>query len=90
MRQTGFKHINMDLIVGLPEEGRTEFEESLREVLRLGRKASPFITFPASVAPYGNAGCDCKSGPAGQAIGNTGEIMAAAGYLPTIFTVRST
>jgi oxygen-independent coproporphyrinogen-3 oxidase len=83
VRQTGFKHINMDLIVGLPEEGRTEFEESLREVLRLGPES---ITVHHLSRKRGSIwqmqDVTVNQDPAGQAIGNTGEIMAAAGYLP--------
>jgi len=35
VRSAGIKHINMDLIVGLPGEGAAEFMNSLQEVIRL-------------------------------------------------------
>lgn len=83
VRQAGFKHINMDLIVGLPGEGRAEHEESLREVLRLGPES---ITVHHLSRKRGSIwqmqDVTINQDPTSQAAGNTREMMARAGYLP--------
>jgi oxygen-independent coproporphyrinogen-3 oxidase len=83
VRQVGFKHINMDLIIGLPGEGPAEFESSLKEVLRLGpegitvhhlaRKRGSTWEMQGVTVDQVSSSLDTES---------TRELLTAAGYLP--------
>lgn len=83
VRSAGIKHINMDLIVGLPGEGPVEFEESLQGVLRLrpeGITIHHLARKRGSVWQMQEVALDQVS--ANQVTGDDREILASAGYLP--------
>jgi len=83
VRSAGIKHINMDLIAGLPGEGPAEFTESLQKVMQMkpeGITIHHLARKRGSVWQIQDAGPE--QGLTDQVTGDTVEILKAAGYLP--------
>ena len=81
VRSAGIKHINMDLIVGLPGEGAAEFMNSLQEVIRLKPESITVHHLAwkrGSVWQMQEAAIEQNEADIGT---DTGSIMASAGYL---------
>ena len=81
----GFSAINMDLIVGLPGEGRGEFLRSLSDVLALGPENITVHTLAIKRgSKFGreNAHSFASSGEAEAMLAEGAERLAAAGYAP--------
>ena len=85
-RDSGIKHINTDLIAGLPSESFTSFSRSVDEIIKLRPDNITFHTFcvkkAADILKTGNDVYSRTGGDTGKSVDYSQVAAGLAGYMP--------
>ncbi|MBE6610165.1 MAG: coproporphyrinogen dehydrogenase HemZ [Ruminococcaceae bacterium] len=85
-RESGIKHINTDLIAGLPSESFTSFSRSVDEIIKLRPDNITFHTFcvkkAADILKTGNDVYSRTGGDTGKSVDYSQVAAGLAGYMP--------